>query len=252
MEIKQNIEVMDLDLNPDIKIDVNSDAANFNLESSARLERRRTPRSKYKVLSLVGRFRDKIDKIVLLVDSGWRGWVVFLVVVSLSLLLMWWSIKHRIGLLSSNYSLRSELIERQAEYDTLLAIWSQDELKKIREQVNNADKDRVFPDYAKLAYWLHNQAFLAEQLSLNMRYIMNPAIPSKIKNISEVPIEIYMNAQDQVSRQAYIRMLKFIRNMIDDHWHLEIVNTVVTSEGSGAESMTLLIRLWVHDEKTIQ
>ncbi len=192
-------------------------------------------------------FRSQTDHIVSKVGSGWLGLTALVLSALLAVALLVWSVGYRVKVLDTNMTLAIEHTQREAERDRLLEKWSQYDLKEIQQHVSNAE-NKVFTDYATLAFWLNRQAVAAEQLSLNLRYTMGDASPSNMQSVAEITIDIHITAKKAVARQSYLRTLEFIRSMIDDRWHLEIASAKMNSAGKGVSSMSAVLHVWVHDE----
>lgn len=226
--------------------DADEGATDTEIESSKiQTERRHKPRTRPQPKGLRGFIRRIINKLVKQLDSGWKGWLPLGAIITISLIIIWWSMIFRMHMLDASYNLASEHNKQLEKFAQLMEQWSHIEITSLQERVSSAES-RVFHDYTRLANWLSLQAKSAGELQLTMHYTMHPAQASRINNVREIPIDIRINAQ-QNNTHVYLAMLEFIKTMIDDQWHLEIHNALIQSDDIGANNMVISIYVWVHD-----
>ena len=86
------------------------------------------------------------------------------------------------------------------------------------------------------------------QLSLDMKYQLKPQLPTKLIGVIQVPISMDINVLPGNADKSYLRMLEFMRGLIDEAYYLEISESILKSNGKGVQSMNLLINIWLKDE----
>ncbi len=216
-------------------------------ETEAAIERRRAVRpTRPKLPGFKGYIRRLTDSLINRLGSGWQSWTILTVTISGTIILLWWSLAFRTHHLDQNFDLIADLTERRNTFSKLLTKWSHEDLNQLRTRVSNAES-RVFPDYEKLASWINSQAYAAEQLNLTMRYSMAAPQSSEIAQVAEIPIEIQITTKQAIQKQSYLRMLEFIKSIVDDQWHIEIVSAVMHGQGSNVNSLSSTFRIWVRD-----
>ncbi len=198
------------------------------------------------VTGIKGYIRHLTDSLVSLAGSGWQGWCILWLIICSALALLCWSLIFRTQYLEENVNLMANLSERRTVFSELLTEWSHDDLNQLRARVSNAES-RVFPSYEVLAEWLSNLAVAADQLKLVLRYTMTPAESSKLEQVAEIPIEIYVSPKTANGRYTYLQMLEFAKRLIDDRWHIEIISALMQGQGDSANNLTAAIRIWVRD-----
>lgn len=244
----QDMTHLELELSPEentepsVAGDINPENT-MSVDQQNHTERRRNQRVKPQIKGLKGMMLRITDRLVKKLDSGLKGWLLLGGIIVLSLGLIGWSLSFRMHLLDDNYNLAAEHSGRLEKLDQLMLKWSEVEVTHLQARVSSAE-NRVFHDYTRLANWLHLKANAAEQLKLNMRYTLHPAQPSKINNVSEVPLDLQIHAQDG-NTLVYLAMLEYIKSIINDQWHLEIRNALMQSNDKGVSDMALSIYVWV-------
>ena len=211
-------------------------------------ERRNKERFRPEFQGINGFLRTVTDNIVNRVNSSRIGWVSLVSIIIMAVILLLWSLTFRLQHLGDNFELVSELSGRRSEFAELLAKLSHDDVMNIREKLSDAEIS-IFPGYGRLAEWLNQQANLAEQFGLDMRYTMAEKTDSYINNVVELPIEIHIRSSDSVLSHSYLHIMQFIKSMVDDQWHLEIVSAAMNGQGQGPSNLTTTIRVWVRELK---
>ncbi|MEM8548403.1 MAG: hypothetical protein AAGF46_09610, partial [Pseudomonadota bacterium] len=185
-----------------------------------------------------------INRLVIriIVSRAYQASFASLVLASLALL--FWSLNYRVSHISDNTLALAELGQVETEMLRVRQIWSEEKMASIEEKVQSADARRVFLDYRSLAEWLRQKSAYAEQLELTFTYTLREGRPSSIDNMLEIPIEVELRGGE--AGDVYLRTLEFLKFMVSTIWYVEIIETSLKGDGSGAQSAKALLRVWVH------
>lgn len=178
-----------------------------------------------------------------------RAWKAgFAAVFITSLVLIWYTANHRIVLIDGVYSnlsirgqLETELLEKNRE-------WSAERMQALSESVANADRRRVFFDYATLADWLADERDVALAMDLDFHYTLAQTQSSRMAHVDEVALSIQIGVPESHPVGAYTDLMRFMREMIKTPWYVEIVDASISSNPRGASALEAELRIWVHDQ----
>lgn len=222
-------------------------AEELELEPTGAPERRRAPRPEPPAPKLAPRLRRLVDWIADHVEASLRGWTAYLAVCASCIAFIVWSVTMRMDALDENYALVVEKAALQRQFDELAEHYSRDELKSLMEKISSAETT-IFADYAGLAGWLGQQADAAARHDLKLSYVMHDAVPARVRNVAEVPITLHIVAGEGGQQEAYARVLRYLRELVDGRWHLEMTEAVVNSDGMDVVSVDTTVHVWVDSE----
>ncbi|MEM9056449.1 MAG: hypothetical protein AAGD86_03170 [Pseudomonadota bacterium] len=162
--------------------------------------------------------------------------------------LLWYTANHRLLLIEGTYEaqarrgqLETELLEKNRE-------WSEERMQALRDSVANADRRRVFLDYATLADWLRAERSVARAMELDFAYTLTTHDTSRMPNVDEVTVTIRVHVPTQHEASAYPDLMRFLREMIRTPWYVEIMDASINSDSRGARDLEARLRIWVHDK----
>lgn len=216
------------------------------VDAQSDYERRGTQRYVMPKTAIRIRVQRFLNTIVYSIYQERRYKVVFALVSILSIALIWYSATFRIQKIDNAYTDLSELGSVETELLQIKEIWSAENMQQIADNVQNADKRRVFGDYQGLAIWLREKGVYAEQLGLGFSYSLGDGVPSKIDDMLELPIEIALTTQPDGDNSSYLSMLEFLRRTVSTLYYVEIVEAALESKGSGVTRTVATLRVWVH------
>lgn len=219
-------------------------AEDLELVAQSEPERRKAPRPEPPPPSLSPRMRQLVDWNVERIESSWTGWPVFLAICALCVGFIYWNMTTRIELFDATYELISERADLERQFDELTEHYSRDELRKLLDRISSAESS-IFADYSSLAAWLAAQASAARDQDLTLTYVMHEAVAAQIKGVGEVPITLNVRPEEGRDEAIYQRMLNFLREMVGNRWHLEIIDAAVASDGRAIISLDTTIHVWV-------
>ena len=207
-------------------------------------ERRQSPRPEPPPPGFAPRVRQFVDRHAEWIESGPTGWLVFLLICAACLGFIYWNMTARVSTFDATYELISERAALEREYEALTEHYSRDELQKLLQQISSAESS-IFRDYASLASWLSAQAESAARQGLLLTYVMHDTVAAQIKGVGEVPISMNVRPREELEGDTYQRLLNFLGGMVGTRWHLEIVDTVVASDGRSIQSLDATVHVWV-------
>lgn len=176
-----------------------------------------------------------------------RGWQVGFAMVSIaSLALIWFSATQRIQKIDDVYTDLTALGQVETELLKIREIWSAEKMQSIADNVENADKRRVFTDFQGLANWLRQKREYADQLGLSFSYSLGEGRSSRIDDMLELPIKIVLTTKEAQNDRTYLRMLEFLRKAVSTLYYVEIVEAALESKGEGVTQTVAMLRVWVH------
>ena len=168
-----------------------------------------------------------------------------------SLTVIWYSMTQRGGLISQGHEVVAERGRVGLHLEELRNKVSQRDLGVVMASVSQAES-QVFADYQQLAQWLSDRHDYAENLSLNFRYTLGDAAPSQVKNMLEVPISIQVAVARESADIGYLRVLEFLKNVVDSRWHVEIISAAMVGEAAGVNEMRAKLKVWVHETAELE
>ena len=174
--------------------------------------------------------------------------VAFILLFAGAIALIWYTARHRIILIDGAYEalarrgqLETELLEKNRE-------WSQERMQALRDSVANADRRRVFLDYATLADWLRDERNVARAMDLEFAYTLTKHDTSRMAHVDEATVKIEVRVPNTHDPSAYPDLMRFLREMIKTPWYVEIIDASIRSDGRGARELAAELRIWVHDK----
>ena len=211
-------------------------------------ERRKTARFVIPKISLRIRLQRFLNNLVHRM-SGSRLWQAgFVLVAVASVAMIWYSAHYRLQSIEDAYGDLAELGMVQTELLRVQEQWSVEQMNELANNVASADQRRVFRDYQGLAVWLREKGKYADQLDLGFAYTLGSAVPSRIDDMYELPIEITLSRKEGVSTSSYLSMLEFLRRTVSTLYYVEIVAAGLQSEGDGVTQTEATLRVWVHSK----
>lgn len=216
----------------------------IDLAADNRLERRLEPRPEPPQPHLAPRTRRFIDAVAEKIDASWIGWLLYSLTSLIAVAYIVWTLVIHTTAVREDHTKMVELADLERTYVALTDQFSRDELRELLDKISTAERS-VFPDYAKLAGWLSRQADAARTLDLNLSYVMLDTVPAQIKNVAEVPIELTLVPLEGHESGAYLRMLGYLRGLVDATEHLEITDASLRGNGRTAERLESTIHIWV-------
>ncbi len=218
------------------------------VEAQSDYERRRKNRDAIPSMAWQLSVQKGFNRLVARLTKSRLWQAVFAAVFICSLLLIWYTANHRIVLIDGVYSnlairgqLETELLEKNRE-------WSSERMQALSESVANADRRRVFSDYATLADWLAGERDVALAMDLDFRYTLAQTQSSRMAHVDEVALSIQVGVPESHPVGAYTDLMRFMREMIKTPWYVEIVDAAITSNPRGANALEAEMRIWVHDQ----
>lgn len=176
----------------------------------------------------------------------------FALVFALAIALIWYTANYRVILIDGAYEaqarrglLETELLEKNRE-------WSNERMQTLRDSVANADRRRVFLDYATLADWLRDERNVARAMDLVFAYTLTKHDTSRMANVDEATVTIRVSVPQSHDPSAYPDLMRFLREMIKTPWYVEIVDASILSDRQGARELEAELRIWVHDKVNAQ
>lgn len=173
---------------------------------------------------------------------------VFVLVFAAAIALIWYTANHRVILIDGAYEaqaqrglLETELLEKNRQ-------WSAERMQALRDSVANADRRRVFLDYATLADWLRDERAVARAMGLEFAYTLTKHNTSRMAHVDEVTVTIRVTVPQSHDPSAYPDLMRFMREMIKTPWYVEIIDASIMSDRRGARELEAELRIWVHDK----
>jgi len=161
-----------------------------------------------------------------------------------------WSISARMPILHDSIQLQSEMNMLKFDLDELRSLWSEDELHELEQPLSKA-QSRIFDDLPALARWLRAKSSYAARLGMDMTYLTQAPRSTHLEQTYSLPVEMTLKVRSGLADKAYIRVLEFIRSLIDENLHLEIAGNELKSDGRGVKQIRLNINVWVRDANSI-
>ena len=192
-------------------------------------------------------FSDRMAKSLFASKAGLS---VFLLLFSLCVSAIIWSIYYRLPTIDQSSSLIHQLTRLEIQLEDLQVDWSEDDLKRIESDISQ-EQAKIFADFPTFAAWLNGKNEYAGQLGLDMNYQLNDQHRTRLDGIVSVGLKINLKVKPEIADRAYIRLLEFMRSLIDENRHLEIAGNELRSDGKGVNMMSLEIVVWLKDEKAI-
>lgn len=191
-----------------------------------------------------------VDKFAKRIFSSIIGKLIFSILFIICFLVIYWSFINRINLFNNNLSLLKERNLLQSELQELSSLWSEKELKKIEQKI--ADEEaQIFDDLPSLAEWLYQKSIYAKTLGLEMQYNISQYKETKIAGTFSLPIKIRLNVLPASKHIAYLRILEYMRSLINENRHLEIDSNQIISTENQLSAANLDIHLWVRSPNKI-
>lgn len=220
-------------------------AEDLELVPQAEPERRSAPRPEPPApTSLSPRMRQIVDWNVHRLESSRSGWVVFLLICAACVGFIVWNMTARFDAFDTTYELITERVALEQQFDELTEHYSGDELRTLLDKISSAE-NTIFSDYASLAAWLAEQAQVARDEALILTYVMHETVAAQIKDVGEVPISLKVRPKEGHDGDTYFRMLNFLRKMVGTHWHLEIIDASIASDGQSVTTLDTTVHVWV-------
>lgn len=165
-----------------------------------------------------------------------------------ALALIWYTANHRVILIDNAYTAQAERGQLETELLEKNRTWSSERMQTLRDSVANADRRRVFFDYATLADWLRDESRVAEAMSLEFAYTLAKTESSRMAHVDEVAVSIRVHVPMTHDDSAYPDLMRFLREMIKTPWYVEIIDASISSDDRGARDLEAQLRIWVHDK----
>ncbi|MEN7344011.1 MAG: hypothetical protein AAAFM81_13755 [Pseudomonadota bacterium] len=217
-------------------------------EAQSDYERRKRERFSIPKVSLRIRLQRFLNDLVQKI-SGSRLWQVSMVAIALfSVAMIWYSANYRLQSIDDAYGDLTDLGAVQTELLRVKEQWSAEQMNELANNVASADQRRVFRDYQGLALWLREKGKYAEQLELGFSYTLGGAVPSRIDDMYELPIDITLSSVEGATTSSYLSMLEFLRRTVSTLYYVEIVSAGLQSEGAGVTQTQATLRVWVHSQ----
>ncbi len=207
-------------------------------------ERRKSPRPEPPPPGLAPRVRQLVDWHAEKIESGPAGWLAFLLICTACIGFIYWNMTTRVATFDATYELISERASLEREYEALTEHYSRDELRKLLEQISSAESS-IFQDFPSLASWLSAQSEFAAGQGLLLTYVMHETVAAQIRGVEEVPITLSLRPVEGIPESTYQHLLNFLAQMVGTRWHLEIIDTVVASDGRSIQSLDATVHVWV-------
>ncbi len=206
-------------------------------------ERRRFSRRKPVNKGLYGFTRHATDRIVDVVIKRPTARLLLAALLISSIGAVWWAFHYRISSLDYSQELVAERAQLIEHLDDLKHQWSAERVGEVLTQINQAES-RLFSDYKDLAAWLRDEYELAVAFGLVMQYQLDPAIPTRVRGVVDVPIslDVITPTTDDTS---YLKVMEFVKSLVEQDHYLEVRGATASSNGSGLQSLQLNLHVWV-------
>lgn len=190
---------------------------------------------------------DKVAKVTFRTPGRIAAYVgIILILIALFI----WSVTTRMPILHDSIQLHTEMDMLQYELDNMKAQWSEEELRELEKQLSKA-QNRIFDDLPALAKWLKSKSSYAGRLGMDMTYLTRQPRNTHLEQTFSLPVQMTLKVRSGLADKAYIRVLEFIRSLIDENLHLEIAGNELKSDGKGVKQIKLYINVWVRDVNAI-
>ena len=206
-------------------------------------ERRRFSRKKPVHKGLYGITRFATDFIVDIVIKRPTARLLLAALLISSIAAVWWAFHYRITSLEYSQELVAERAQLIEHLDDLQHQWSAERVGEVLAQINQAES-RIFTDYKDLAAWLRDEYELAVAFGLVMQYQLDPAIPTRVRGVVDVPIslDVITPTTDDTS---YLKVMEFVKSLVEQDHYLEVRGATANSNGAGLQSLQLNLHVWV-------
>lgn len=191
-----------------------------------------------------------VDKLAKKIFKSLIAKILFSILILACCAMIYWSLEKRMNLFDNNLLLLKDRNLLQNEFQNLASRWSEKELKEIEQKI--ADEEaQIFEDLPSLAQWLYSKSQYAETLGLEMQYKISPYKETKISGTFSLPIKITLNVLPESKQIAYLRILEYMRSLINENRHLEIDSNEIVSVENKISTANLDIHLWVRSPNNI-
>jgi len=195
--------------------------------------------------------KSKLDKIGLLAWQNWVGRSCFALCYGICILTLVWSYTYRLSLLEQTDSsvnqqqvLESSLLELQ---DT----WTSGEYHLLHDQVGDLYR-HVLPDYQALAIWLSELTNKANDMGLQLDYLIGEAQSvATVDKVMMVPVSMSLKKLPRAADKAYRNSLNFLHLLLREKWRLDFDSLRMDSQGEGVENVEVRLGLWVRSQHTV-
>ncbi|MEM6640996.1 MAG: hypothetical protein AAF610_13970 [Pseudomonadota bacterium] len=162
--------------------------------------------------------------------------------------LIYYTATERMMLIDGAFEQEVRRGELETELMTKNRVWSDERIQSLRDNIESADRRRVFLDYATLADWLRGERDIAESLGLEFQYKLNNHDTSRMANVDEVTVTVEVNVPSSHDPVVFMDLMQFVRALVTTPWYLEFVGAELVGDGDSATKLTAELRLWVHDK----
>jgi hypothetical protein len=116
------------------------------------------------------------------------------------------------------------------------------------KQVENT----VIQDFTHLAHWAQDLQEQGERLALRMQYriLKTERVPSSIKGISIVPIELQIRSQEDQS--GYMPFLQFLKALDQSGPRIKIQEIIARGDGKKATHFTVGLSTWMKTQNSVE
>lgn len=154
-------------------------------------------------------------------------------------------------------------LERMAVLDQLIQLeYTEfdllDELGDLQLKVSGIDPDtlaaelqqessKVFQGFPYLAAWNAALAETAAEHNIALQTKVGDAHHSAVPGILEVPVLLILKGNTQGADNFYQVAMQLVGRVLRDHWHIDVISTQATGDGTQMVQLTIQAQVWVRD-----
>ncbi len=189
----------------------------------------------------------QMNKLAKRLFSSRLSMAILLIVFIASLSLIGWSLFIRLPEVKQSVLLLNEGMLLQNQLNKLNRKLSKNELPLLEKKITR-EKSRIFSNFPDFANWLNQKAIYARQAGLDMHYLLTRKQATSLQGIYTVSVEMTLKTrQKKISDDNYPTLLKFMRSLIDENWHLEIAGNKLKGNNKGINVISIELIVWVKD-----
>lgn len=160
------------------------------------------------------------------------------------LALVAWSFTFRLSLFTEAQSRMHTPFSLSSQVDSLEQMWSDEEAATVNQEWDSA-KSQSFRDYDHLMMWVSQMRTQAYDLGLNVDFrIDDTTTPvSGVQEIHHLAMDLTIQAEDP--SQGYHRIIRFVKDLIENDLTMNVVLMELTGSGRGAHKMELRLQTFL-------